>query len=155
MIAGWKPIAAAAGGLVLLVGLIAAVAGRSGADGAATGDKASGSAPSVTEGSAEAPEAVGAWRTAGLTVSAFTASDAGKVGGTCEAGTVSGVDVKLCTFDSPDAAKAAQAAGRDAIGEHTGLALTKGAQLLIAIDARNADPTGRTLNQLAKSFTGK
>ncbi len=155
MIAGWTPIAAAAGGLVLLVGLIAAVAGRSGADGADKADKVTGGTPTVAEGGAAPAAPVEAWRTAGLTVSAFTASDAGKIGGRCEAGTVSGVDVKLCTFDSPDAAKAAQAAGRDAIGEHTGLALTRGAQLVIAIDTRAADPTGRTLNQLAKSFTGK
>jgi hypothetical protein len=155
MMSGWKPLAAAGGGLVLLIGLIAAVAGRSGADdGGSAARKPTDDGTGATAAVAT-PTALTSWRDAGLTVSAFTVADAGKIGGACQAGTVSGVDVKLCTFDTAAAAKAAQAAGRDAIGEHTGLALVKDATLLVAIDARAADPSGRTLNQLAKSFTGK
>jgi hypothetical protein len=96
------------------------------------------------------------WGDAKLQVSAFAAVD-GKpyAGGACQGGTVSGVDVVLCGYPDAKAAQAAEAAGTAAVGETTGAAVSRDNTLLVVADRRKADPSGRTINQLTKSFLGK
>jgi hypothetical protein len=96
------------------------------------------------------------WGDAKLQVSAFAPVD-GKAyaGGTCQAGTVSGVDTVLCSYPDAKAAKAAEAAGLAAIGETTGSSLSRDNLLLVVSDPRKADPSGRTINAVTKSFLGR
>ncbi|HTJ44622.1 MAG TPA: hypothetical protein VL463_21100 [Kofleriaceae bacterium] len=141
----WKPLAAAAVAIVVLIGIIAAVAGKSGAQ-----PKASISAAPPSE----SPAVLDTWKQAGLTVSAFTPADGKTVGGQCQSGTVGGVDVELCNFADASAAKKAEDRGLSIVGETTGVSIAQGSMLLIAADRRKADPSGRTINQIAKLFRG-
>ena len=141
----WKPLAAGAVAIVVLIGIIAAVAGKSGAQ-----PKAS----IAAEPPGEAPAVLDTWKQAGLTVSAFTPADGKAVGGTCQSGTVGGVDVELCNFSDASAAKKAEERGLSVVGETTGVSIAQGSMLLIAADRRKADPSGRTINQIAKLFRG-
>jgi hypothetical protein len=144
----WKPLAAAGAAVVLFVGIIAAVAGKSGAssnDGGARTSAAGG-------GGAATPAIVDTWKAAGVTVSAFTKADLKSVGGDCQSGTAGGVDVTLCSYPDAAAAKKAEDAGLAVVGETTGVSLAHGSVLMIAADRHKADPSGRTINQLAKLF---
>jgi hypothetical protein len=152
----WKPLAAAGVAIVLLIGLIAAVAGKSGAS-SSTGSSSSSKAVGATgAGSAAAvtPPVVEAWKNAGLTVSSFTPADGKALGGDCASGTAGGVDVTLCTYPDEATAKKAEDKGLAVVGETTGVSIAAGSTLLIAADRRKADPSGRTINQLAKLFRG-
>ena len=132
--------------VILLLALVACDKG---------GDKpAAGAAPSVI-GSAARNDVVAGWQKAGLTVSAMTADKSGAVGGDCVTGTVSGVDVVVCAFATPDEAKAAEAKGFAWVGETTGTSLAQGAVLVAVADRRSADPSGRTINTIATTFRGK
>jgi hypothetical protein len=97
---------------------------------------------------------VAGWKKAGLTPSALTPDKSGAIGEDCVTGTVSGVDVVLCTFKKADDATAAVPKGYTWVGSHTGTSIAKGTMLLGVADRRAADPTGRTINSIAKSFTG-
>lgn len=96
------------------------------------------------------------WKTAGLAVGAFAATDgAPYAGGTCQAGQVGGVDAVVCSYPTADAAKAAEDKGREAIGLVTGAAIAHDTLLLVVADRRKSDPEGRTINAVTKSFVGK
>jgi hypothetical protein len=96
---------------------------------------------------------VAAWRAAKLEVSALTTVDgAAYGGGTCRGGTVSGVDVVVCSYGSGEDAQAAQDLGLAAVGSATGTALPKGDRMLVVIDRRKADPTGRTIDAITRAF---
>lgn len=113
-----------------------------------------GGGPAVVAGAAR-NDVVAAWTQAGLTVSAMTADKSGAVGTDCVTGTVSGVDVVVCTFPTPDDAKAAEAKGLTWVGDTTGTSLARGALLVAVADRRKADPSGRTINTIATTFRGK
>ncbi|MBK7072903.1 MAG: hypothetical protein IPH44_11420 [Myxococcales bacterium] len=96
---------------------------------------------------------VAAWKAAKLDVSALTTVDAKPYGATaCRGGTVSGVDVVLCSYGSGEDAQAAQDLGLAAVGDATGAALARGARLLVVVDRRKADPTGRTIDAITAAF---
>ncbi len=96
---------------------------------------------------------VAAWKAAKLDVSALTTIDAKPYGATaCRGGTVSGVDVVLCSYGSGEDAQAAQDLGLAAVGDATGAALARGARLLVVVDRRKADPTGRTIDAITAAF---
>ena len=96
---------------------------------------------------------LGEWKKAGLEVSAFTDADAKKYTATsCRGGTVGGVDVVLCRYDSGEDAKAAEDNGLAAVADATGAALAHGARLLVVADRRKADPTGRTIDAITRAF---
>ena len=154
----WKPLAAGAAAIVILIGIIAAVAGKSGArpsSGSASAAKVANGDTNATPPSGAAADVIDAWKQAGLTVSAFTPADGKAVGGDCSSGTVGGIDVVLCSFNDNAAAKKAEDAGYATVGSTTGVSLSNGSMLLIAADRRKADPSGRTINQLAKLFKAK
>lgn len=120
---------------------------------AACGDDGKGAPPSTVGGVDGVLEA---WKKAGLTVSAFDAADGAKyAGGDCKAGQVNGIDAVLCTYASPELAKAAEPKGLEVVGEATGSSIAEGRVLLVVADRRKADPEGRTINQTTKVFRGR
>lgn len=111
-------------------------------------------APPATVGGIDA--VLDGWKKAGLTVSAFDAADGAKYGGgDCRAGQVNGIDAVLCTYASPELAKAAEAKGLEVVGEATGSAIAEGRTLLVVADRRKVDPEGRTINSATKVFRGR
>jgi hypothetical protein len=92
---------------------------------------------------------VDAWKKGGLDASAFTAAQS-PVGKDCASGTVSKIEVLVCTFDTPDQAKAAQDAGLQWVGDTTGSSRAKGRFLIAVADRHKADPNGKTINQIFK-----
>jgi hypothetical protein len=98
---------------------------------------------------------VAGWTKAGLTVSAMTPDKSGAIGPDCTTGTVSGVDVALCVFAKPEDAKAAEAKGLTWVGPTTGVSLAHANLVLAVADRRAADPSGRTINTIAKTFRGR
>lgn len=139
-------------------GLVMIAACDRGGDSAAAGigKLATGGVAQNGEGSAKlpGPAVVASWTKAGLAVSALTKDASGAVGSDCVSGTVSGVDIVLCTFASEQAAKAAEPAGLNWVGEASGAAIGHGSVALAIADRRNADPSGRTMNQIIKLFRG-
>lgn len=113
-------------------------------------------ADSKPEGAAARPgddATVAAWKSAGLDVSAMTDADPKKLDATaCRAGTVGGVDVTVCSYQTGEDAKAAEDAGLALVGEATGAALAHGTRLLVVADRRKADPTGRTIDAVTRAF---
>jgi hypothetical protein len=103
----------------------------------------------VGGGSGAGTALIETWRKGGLEPSAFAAAQT-PVGKDCIAGTVGGVDVLVCTFATPDEAKAAQDAGLQWVGDTTGSSQAKGNVLIAAADRRKADPKGKTINQIFK-----
>lgn len=100
---------------------------------------------------------IAGWKKAGLTVSAMTPDKSGAIGADCVTGTVNGVDVALCTFPKPEDAAAAKDKAYAWIGNNvpTGSALVSARTLLAVADRKSADPSGRTINTITKTFTGK
>lgn len=98
----------------------------------------------------------GAWKQAGLEVSAFTDADPARhQAASCRAGTVGGVEVVVCSYASAEAAAAAQEpalARLEQGGTTTASALARGSRLLVVDDKRKADPSGRTIHAITAAF---
>lgn len=92
-----------------------------------------------------------AWKAAGLEPSPFQKAET-KLGGSCQAGTVNGVETILCEFKDASAAKEAEPKGLELVGETTGASLSKGRMLLVVADRKNADPNGKHIQQITKTF---
>ncbi len=100
-----------------------------------------------------AEQLVAAWRKAGLEVSAMAAANPKPFAAeTCQAGTVNGVDVVLCDYDSGEDATAAEDLGLGTLTGVTGAALAKGSRLLVVADRRKVDPSGRTIDAITRAF---
>lgn len=99
---------------------------------------------------------VAAWKKAGLEVSAFTEVDADAYSAQgCRAGTVGGVDVTICSYDTGEDAAAAQDPALALLekgGSTTASALVRGKKLLVVTDKRKADPSGRSINAITRAF---
>lgn len=96
---------------------------------------------------------IAAWRKAGLEVSALTAVDGKPYSAqACRGGTVSGVDIVLCRYDSGEDAHAAEEIGLATLGAATGASLAHGARLLVVADRRKTDPSGRTIDAILTAF---
>lgn len=96
---------------------------------------------------------VAAWKAAKLDVSALTEVDPKPYSATaCRGGTVSGVDVVLCSYGSGEDAQAAEELGLAQIGSATGAALVRGTRLLVVADRRKVDPSGRTIDAITKAW---
>ena len=133
--------------------VVAAVAvGFAGAIVVLPGCEEDGASSSSASAKAEAPF-VAAWKAAGFESSEFQPmAGAGIAGGTCVAGQVNKLEAVLCRYQDEAAAKGAEAAGFTYIGETTGTALSKGSHLLVIADRNKADPSGKTLDKVAKTF---
>ncbi len=75
---------------------------------------------------------------------------AGPVGGDCQTGAVSGVMTLVCVFPTAAAAKQAEDAGLQWVGDATGMSQAHGVLLIAASDRKKADPNGRVINQLMR-----
>jgi hypothetical protein len=99
---------------------------------------------------------IAAWKKAGLEVSPFTDSDAAAYSAqSCRAGTVGGVDVTVCSYDTGEDAAAAQDPALTLLekgGAPTASALVRGKKLLVVVDKRKADPTGRSIDAITGAF---
>ena len=96
---------------------------------------------------------IAAWKAAKLEVSALTAVEPKPYGATaCRGGTVSSVDVVLCDYGSGEDAQAAEDLGLAVVGGATGAALARGTRLLVVVDRRKADPSGRTIDAITAAF---
>ncbi len=99
---------------------------------------------------ADKPDAaIDAWKKGGLDVSEFKSTNS-TVGKDCSTGTVSKIDVLICRFETPDAAKTAQDLGLQWVGDTTGMSQARGLLVIAAADRRKTDPSGRTINQIFK-----
>lgn len=136
---------------LVLAGCDRKVSSAGAGPGSTGGESSKGGAGSQDHASTPVP-AVAAWTKAGLTVSAFTKDQSGKLGSDCQSGTVSGLDVVVCKFGSEQAAHAAEANGLSWVGEATGAAIAGSSYLVAVADRRKADPSGRTINQIMKLF---
>ena len=97
--------------------------------------------------------AIEAWKQAKLEVTSFAPTEVvGLKGARCRGGAVAGLESVLCDFADEAAAIAAEDAGLEAVGEHTGAALAAGKSLLIVADRKKVDPSGKALNQVVKTF---
>jgi hypothetical protein len=116
--------------LVLVVVLALAACGKS-----KTGDQAASGSGSTDQ---NAPSGSGA-KDAVL--------DAWKKG---SAGTVNKLEVVVCNFATSDAAKQAETAGLQWVGDTTGSSQAKGTLVIAVADRHKADPNGKTINQIFK-----
>jgi hypothetical protein len=96
-----------------------------------------------------------AWQQAGLEPSSFQAADAKALGGSCRVGKVKGVDATVCEFDDADKAKRAEASGLALVGDATGASIAQGKMLLVLADRGRADPTGKSIQAIAKVFRNR
>lgn len=97
-------------------------------------------------------EVISAWRAADLEVVELRDVDDDELPGACVAASVAEIPVVLCELDSAEAAESAEDDGLELVGAATGLALARGARLLIAADRHEVDPDGRRLNEIANAF---
>jgi hypothetical protein len=98
-------------------------------------------------------EVVSAWTEVGLDASKLAAADERALEATqCRRGPISGVEVTICSYAEDSAALAAREAGLKQIGETTGTALPAGKLLLVIADRDKADPNGKAINTIAKTF---
>ncbi|HUH01451.1 MAG TPA: hypothetical protein VML75_05610 [Kofleriaceae bacterium] len=110
--------------------------------------------------SAKSPEnadaVFGAWTNAGLEVSEHAPLEKHDLGDArCMRGEVAKVETVVCAYDSAEAATKARDAGLAMVGQHTGASLARGTLLLIVTDRAKADPDGKTINLLTKTFLGR
>jgi len=96
-----------------------------------------------------------AWSKAGMAPGTFGPTKVSVGGGRCRGGNINGLDATLCEFDDVAAAKRAEAAGLAEIRGVTGLALAEGKLLLVLADPKQTDPSGRSMNELAKAFRNR
>ncbi len=91
-----------------------------------------------------------AWKQAGLIAAGFVVTNS-PVGKDCQLGTVNQLDVMVCSYTTPEEAKAAQAAGLQWVGDTTGAAQAHGSLVIAVADRKKADPSGKTINQILKA----
>jgi hypothetical protein len=97
-----------------------------------------------------------AWKSAGLQPGGFAPVSGERLGGgTCQSGAVSGLEVTVCTYATPDAAAQAHKAGLAMVGEVTGSAIVSGNRMIVLADRKGADPSGKTINKILRVFQGK
>ena len=92
-------------------------------------------------------ELVAAWKKGGLETSELKTAKS-DIGKDCAQGTVSKLDVLVCTFATDADAKAAEDKGYTWIGDTTGASKAVGEQLIVVADRKKVDPQGRVINQL-------
>jgi hypothetical protein len=90
---------------------------------------------------------VAAWKKGGLEPSKLESTKT-DVGADCAAGTVSKLDVLVCTFKTDAEAKAAEDKGLAWVGDTTGASKALGEMLVVVADRKKADPQGKVINQL-------
>jgi len=131
----------------LVVAALAACGGKDDA-GTAEGKAVEGDKPAEAAVPAAAKTVVEAWKDGDVAASDLTAGKA--FGDRCATGTVDKLDIAICEFDNPKAAKAAEKQGYEWVGPTTGTAWVSGSLVIAVADRKKADPTGKTINRLMK-----
>jgi hypothetical protein len=90
---------------------------------------------------------VAAWKKGGLETSALAAAKT-DVGSDCASGTVSKLDVLVCTFKSDKEAKEAEDKGLQWVGDNTGASKAQGEMLIVVADRKKVDPHGKVISQV-------
>jgi hypothetical protein len=90
---------------------------------------------------------VEAWKKGGLEASALAAAKT-NVGTDCASGTVSKLDVLVCTFKTDKEAKEAEDKGLEWVGDNTGASKAQGEMLIVVADRKKVDPQGKVINQV-------
>ena len=90
-----------------------------------------------------------AWKAEKLAPSALTAANVA-FGKDCQGGAIEGIDLLLCSYETPAEAKAAEEPGLAWVGAATGASQAHGAALVVLADRKKTDPSGRTINRLLK-----
>ena len=103
----------------------------------------------------EKDDVVDAWKEAGLEPTSFEKLTDDELGDECYLGKVDGLEVTLCRYADAAAAEAARERGLERVGETTGAALPSGRLLLVIADRDRVDPTGRTINKVARAFADR
>jgi hypothetical protein len=117
---------------VLLLGLSLALVGACGKD---------------KKGASSRDGVVAAWKKGGLEPSELKATKT-DVGSDCAAGTVSKLDVMVCTFKTAGEAKAAEDKGLAWVGDATGASIAQGEMVIVVADRKKTDPNGKTIKQV-------
>jgi hypothetical protein len=105
--------------------------------------------PNAPAGSGAKDAVLDAWKKGGLAVSVFAPTQS-KIGSDCTAGTVGKLEVVVCNFPTADAAKQAETAGLEWVGDTTGSSQAKGTLVIAVADRHKSDPNGKTINQIFK-----
>lgn len=90
---------------------------------------------------------VEAWKKGGLQPSELKAAKT-DVGTDCAGGTVSKLDVLVCTFKSAKEAKDAEDKGLAWVGDNTGASRAQGELLIVVADRKKVDPHGKVISQV-------
>jgi hypothetical protein len=90
---------------------------------------------------------VEAWKKGGLQPSELKAAKT-DVGTDCASGTVSKLDVLVCTFKSAKEAKDAEDKGLAWVGDTTGASRAQGELLIVVADRKKVDPHGKVISQV-------
>ena len=90
---------------------------------------------------------VAAWKKGGLDASPLTDAKT-SVGSDCAQGTVSKLDVLICTFKTDKEAKEAEDNGLEWVGDTTGASKAQGEMLIVVADRKKLDPQGKIINQV-------
>ena len=90
---------------------------------------------------------VAAWKKGGLDAGELKPATV-DVGTDCASGTVSKLDVLVCTFKTEKEAKDAEDKGLQWIGDNTGASKAQGEMLIVVADRKKADPHGKVINQV-------
>ncbi|MBN2574995.1 MAG: hypothetical protein JXP73_10570 [Deltaproteobacteria bacterium] len=114
--------------------------------------------PKVTHvpGTPHTDEVLTAWRNAGLAPEGFSPMPPPPDTAVyCEHGTVRGVDTTICEYDSDQALTRGVQQVRDGwvrIDAHTGVILRAKRTTMAAVDRERREPSGKTINEMAKVF---
>ncbi len=65
------------------------------------------------------------------------------------------METLVCLYPDEERASAAREAGFTRIGDATGIAMASGRMLLVVVDRKKQDTSGRTLNRIAEQFRQK
>jgi hypothetical protein len=101
-------------------------------------------------------EVLAAWQKAGLEPATFEPLVGSPYGqARCRTGKVKGIEATVCEHDDVAEARRAETAALAAITEGTGLALAEGKLLLVLVDRGADDPSGKKMNEIARTFRNR
>jgi len=107
-------------------------------------------------GTLHTDEVLSAWRQAGLDPGSFTKVEPPPNSAAyCEHGQVRGVDTLLCEYASEEALLRGITQvkeGWERVDAHTGVVLRKKQTTMVTVDRERREPSGTTINQMAKVF---
>jgi len=119
-------------------------------------DKPATPAASHVPGTPHTDEVLRAWRNAGLLPESFVpVQPVPNSAVYCEHGMVRGVDATVCEYASEEAVGRGTQQVKEEwarVDTHTGVILRAKHTLMIAVDRERREPSGKTINQMAKVF---